>query len=67
MRIRWERIIGFILLGFFIYLFCKLRPLLSDLLETANHDYGYRNPVKVIMLGILCLTLLGAIKLLFKK
>ena len=67
MRVRWERIIGLILLGTFIYLFCKLQPFLRNLLETVNQNYGYEKPIKVIMLGILCLTFLGAIKLLTKK
>jgi len=67
MRLRWECILGTILLGVFIYLFVKLRPLLHNLLKTANQDYGYENPVKVIMLAMLCLSLLGAVKLLMKR
>ena len=67
MRIRWERILGVFSLAVFIYLSVKLRPFVSHLLDVANQDYDYQNPIKSIMLGVLCLTLLAAIKLLLRK
>ena len=67
MRIRWQRIIGLILLGIFLYLFCKLQPFLRNLLETVNQDYGYERPIKIIMLGVLCLTFIAGLKLIFRR
>lgn len=67
MRIRWERIIGLILLGIFIYLFCKLQPFLQNLLEIVNQDYGHERPIKAIMLGVLCLTFIAGLKLIFRR
>jgi len=67
MRIRWERILGVISLVVFVYLSVRLRPFVGHLLDVANQDYDYQNPIKSIMLGTLCLTLLAAIKLLLRK
>ena len=67
MRIRWERIFGVTLLGLFVYLAVKLRPFLSHLFETVNQDYHYGDPMKAIMLGVLCLTFLAAVKLLITR
>ena len=67
MRIRWERITGSILIGVFICLFIKLRPMLHNVLNVVNEDFGYDSPMTAIMLGVLCLTLIAAIKLIFKK
>ena len=67
MRIRWERIIGLFLIVAFVYLFIKLRPMLHNILKVVNEDYNYNSPMKAIMLGVLCLTLLAAIKLIFNK
>ena len=67
MRIRWERIMGVFSLVIFVYLSVRLRPFIGHLLDVANQDYDYQNPIKSIMLGVLCLTLLVAIKLLIRK
>jgi len=64
MRIRWERLLGIILFGTAIYLFIKLRPFIGHLLEVANSDQDYGDPIKAIMLGVLCLTFICGIKLL---
>jgi hypothetical protein len=67
MRVRWERIFGFILIGTFIYLAFKLRPLLANIFEIANEPYNYNSPIKAVMLAALCLTLLVGIKLIVTK
>ena len=67
MRIRWERIMGVFSLVIFVYLSVRLRPFIGHLLDVANQDYDYQNPIKSIMLGVLCLTLIAAIKLLISK
>jgi hypothetical protein len=67
MKLRWERITGIILIGVFIYLSVKLQPLLQDLFQTANGRFNYDSPIKAIMLGVLCLTLLVGIKLIVRK
>ena len=67
MRIRWERIVGIILLVFFLYLFCKLQPFLANVLDVVNQDFGYDAPIKAIMLGVLCLSFVAGIKLTFTK
>ena len=67
MRIRWERIMGVFSLVIFVYLSVRLRPFIGHLLDVANQDYDYHNPIKSIMLGVLCLTLIAAIKLLISK
>ncbi len=67
MRVRWERIAGIVCLITFTVLAVRLRPFLGHLLEVVNQDYDYQNPIKATMLGVLCLTLLAAIKLILKK
>ena len=67
MRIRWERIVGIILLIFFLHLFYKLQPFLANVLDVVNQDFGYDTPIKAIMLGVLCLSFVAGIKLTFTK
>lgn len=67
MRIRWERILGLISLGAFIYLSVRMRSFVSHVFNVVNTDYDYQNPLKSIMFGVLCLTLIVAIKLLIRK
>ena len=67
MRIRWERILGIVLIGVGLYLFHRLRPLMENLVETANTDRDYDNPIKALMLGVMCVTLLGGIRLLVAR
>lgn len=67
MRLRWERIVGVILIGTFLYMLVRLQPLLQDLFQVTNERFNYDSPIKAIMLGVLCLTLLVGIKLIVKK
>jgi len=67
MRIRWERIIGILSLGAFVYLLFKLQPFLGNILRTVNEDDSYDRPIKAIMLGVLCLTFICGIKLLLTR
>ena len=67
MRVRWERIIGILSLGAFVYLLFKLQPFLRNILRVVNEDDCYGKPMKAIMLGVLCLTFIGGIKLLTRK
>ena len=67
MKLKTERMTGLILLGVFVFLMIKLNPFLQNIFEVVNQDYGYDRPMKSIMLGVLCLTFLGGIKLLIKK
>lgn len=67
MRVRWERILGIILLGTAAYLLGRLRPLIGHLLDVANRDGDYGNPIKAIMLGVLCLAFICGIKLLVTR
>jgi len=67
MKIRWERIVGLILIGVSFYLINKLQPLLKDIFEIANEPFNYDSPIKAIMIGVMCLTLLVGIKLLVAK
>lgn len=67
MRIRWERFVGILLLGVFVYLLCKLQPFLGNILRIVNEDDSYDKPMKAIMLGVLCLTFICGIKLLLTR
>ena len=67
MRIRWERIIGILSLGASVYLLCKLQPFLANILRSVNEDDDYGDPMKAIMLGVLCLTFICGIKLLVTR
>ena len=48
MRVRWERIVGFMLILTGIYLALKLRSLLVNIFEIANEPFGYDSPIKAI-------------------
>ena len=67
MRIRTERITGILLFSFGLYLAVKLRPFLADLFETVNQEGNDSDPIKALMLGVVCLTFLAAIKLLINR
>ena len=67
MRIRWERLLGIILLGTAVFLFIRLQPFIGHLLEVTNRDGDYGNPIKAIMLGVLCLAFICGIKLLVPR
>ena len=65
MNIRWGNILGLMLIIFGIYLFLKLRPFLENAIEDLNSGYYHHgDPVfRIAVLGILCITLIGAIKI----
>ena len=67
MNIRWDRIVGVILLVASAILTWKLAPFLGHLIEVTNQDWGYESPIKAIMLGVLCLTSLCGIRLLMRR
>ena len=67
MRVRWQRLSGVILLGMAIYLLLRLRPFIGQLLAVANRDCHYGDPIKAIMLGVLCLTFICGIKLILTR
>ena len=68
MRIRWKRVFGLILLCLFIYLLSNLKPYIGNFFDRANQDsVFYEDPVMIGMLGLLCLTFIGAIKLMFTR
>jgi hypothetical protein len=67
MKFKLERIVGIILIGAFIYVLVRLQPLLHDLFQIANERFNYDSPIKAIMLGVLCLTLLVGIKLIVRR
>ncbi len=67
MRVRWERIFGVILFGTAIYLFIRLQPFIGHLLAVANRDWDYGDPIKSIMLAVLCLTFICGIKLIVTR
>ena len=68
MRIRWDRIYGLILFFLFCYLLSSLQPYLENFIERANEDsVFYEDPVMIGMLGLICLTLVGSIKLIFTR
>ncbi len=67
MRIRWERILGIVLLVTAIYLFIRLQPFIGHLLAVANRDHDYGDPIKAIMLGVLCVTFICGIKLIVTR
>ena len=67
MRIRWERILGIISIGTTVYLFVRLRPFIGHLLTVTNQDHDYGNPIKAIMLGVLCLTFVCGIRIFLTR
>jgi hypothetical protein len=67
LRIRWERIVGILLLGVAVYLFRRLGPFVENLLDVVNSDGDYGNPIKAAMLGVMCLAFVAGIKLLVTR
>ena len=67
MRIRWERIVGILLLVVAVYLFSRLGPLMENLLDVANFDGDYSNPIKAAMLGVMCIAFVAGIRLLVTR
>ena len=70
MRIRWERIIGISLLGVFIYLFVKIRPYMDRVFEDLADGYYYHSHdpmIRVIMFGLICVTIVAVAKIISKR
>ncbi len=67
MRIRWERILGIVMTATAIYLAIKLRPFIGHLLEVTNRDGDYGDPIKALMLAVLCITCICGIKLIVTR
>ena len=71
MRIRWENIFGLLLLIFSIYLFVKMRPFFKNLFEEINqaYYYGYGSGlfIKVLILGLLCITAVAIAKIISRR
>ena len=69
MRIRWENIFGLLLLIFGIYLFVKIRPYLNRIFEDLANGYYYHSHdpmLRVIMFGLICVTIVGVVKIISK-
>jgi hypothetical protein len=69
MEIRWGNIFAVLLIIFGIYLFVKMRPFLENIFENLN-SYSWRHDdptMTVIVLGFLCITVLGIVKIISKR
>ena len=66
MQLRWERIVGAVLLVASIWLFHRLAPLVEDLLDVANSPAD-SHPIKALMLGVMCISFVAGIKLLLTR
>ena len=71
MHIRWDNIFGLLLLIFGIYLFVKMGPFFENLFTEINQVYYYGDGpgqlLKVLMLGLICLTVLAAITIISNR
>lgn len=73
MRINWTNIFGLLFLIFAVYAFFKMRPVFDNLLDVNNrvHYYGYEpGPImliKVLKLGLVCLTAVAIAKLVSRR
>jgi hypothetical protein len=71
MRVKWENIFGLLLLIFAVYLFIKMRPFFNNLFEDVNqvHYYGYGPSMllRVLMLGLVCLTAVAVAKIISRR
>lgn len=66
MQVRWERIVGAVLIVVSIWLFYRLAPLMERLLEVANEPRD-SHPIQALMLGVMCLAVVAGIKLLVTR
>lgn len=67
MQIRWNNIFGALLLGFCIYVCIKLIPVMHRWLENIGdgyHFYAETPTMKVMLLGLLCVTLVAVVKII---
>ena len=71
MRIRWENIGPVLLIILVVYVFIKSKPFFERLFETVNRPSYYNDPgeraIKVLMFGIVCMTILGVAKFMSRK
>lgn len=70
MQVRWNNIFGLMLMIFGLYLFLKLRPFFKNIIEDINsvRYYHHNDPLlQIITLGLLCVTVLAAIKILSNR
>ncbi len=70
MRIRWENIFGVLLLIFGIYMFVKIRPCLDRVFEDLADGYYYHSHdpmLRVIMFGLICVTIVAVAKIISKR
>jgi len=69
MRIRWENIFGLVFLAFCIYLFIKVKPYLNRMFEglaDGYYCYGYDPMLRVILFGLICVTIVAVAKIISK-
>ena len=66
MRIKWNNIIGLLLVVFLIYLFFHAEPLLERFFEDIDdHQLWPDEPIwQFNMLGLLCLTIVALVRVL---
>ncbi len=69
MRIKWENIFGVMLFVFCIYLFFKVKPYFDRLFEDMqnNYYYCYSPVVKIAVFGLICVTIVAVIKMIFDR
>ncbi len=70
MRIHWENIFGLLLLIFGIYLFVKIRPYLDRIFEDLANGYYYHSHdpmLRIIMFGLICVTIVAVAKIISKR
>ena len=69
MRIRWENVFGLIFFIFCIYLFFKVMPYLNRIFEdlTDNYYHSHDPMLRVIMFGIICMTIVAVAKIISRR
>ena len=69
MRIRWENMFGLMFFIFCIYLFFKVKPYLDRIFEDMANGYYYHSydpAFKIIMFGLICVTIVSVVKIISK-
>ena len=70
MSIKWDNIFGFLALIFCIYLFSKMAPYINVFAEalTDGYYFYYDDPVvKILAIGIVCMTVIGIVKIISRR
>lgn len=68
MRIKWNNIILILLIIFFIFLLCKLSPILETFAEDFRYSYHSGDPaIGIVALGLICLTIVGIVVVLSRR